>query len=51
MTTAITLTDAADGATDLLAVHDGLLPAVRPADNEAGWGLALAKLGALVESR
>ena len=51
MTTAITLTDAEDGGTDLLAVHDGLPPGVSPADNEAGWEMALAKLAALVESR
>lgn len=51
MTTAITLTDAEDGGTDLLAVHDGLPPGALPADNEAGWEMALAKLAALVESR
>lgn len=51
MTTAITLTDAPDGGTDLLAVHEGLPPGVSPADNEVGWEMALAKLAALVESR
>lgn len=49
MTITITLTDA-DGGTDLLAVHDGLPPGLSPADNEAGWRMALAKLAALVEA-
>jgi uncharacterized protein YndB with AHSA1/START domain len=48
MTITITLTDA-DGGTDVLAVHDGLPRGVPPADNEAGWREALAKLAALVE--
>ncbi len=34
----------------LIAVHDGLPPAVSLADNEAGWKSSLAKLAALVES-
>ena len=45
----ITLADA-DGGTDILAVHDGLPRGVPPADNEAGWREALAKLAALVEA-
>lgn len=48
MTIAITLADS-EGGTDLLAVHDGLPIGVSPADNESGWQMALAKLGALVE--
>lgn len=40
----------ADGRTELVAVHDGLPEGVAPADNEAGWGEALARLAALVES-
>ena len=40
----------ADGGTDVLAVHDGLPRGVPPADNEAGWREALAKLAALVEA-
>jgi uncharacterized protein YndB with AHSA1/START domain len=44
-----TLTDAARG-TNLVAVHDGLPPALSPADNEAGWRSSLAKLAALVET-
>ena len=50
MTSTITLTDAADGGTDLVAVHDGLPPGVALADNETGWRMALAKLAALAEA-
>jgi uncharacterized protein YndB with AHSA1/START domain len=49
MTITITLADA-NGATDVLAVHDGLPPGLSPADNEVGWQLSLAKLAALVEA-
>ena len=45
----ITLADT-DGGTDVLAVHDGLLPGLSTADNETGWREALAKLAALVEA-
>jgi len=44
-----TLADAADGGTDLFAVHEGLPPGVSPADNEYGWRMSLGKLAALVE--
>jgi uncharacterized protein YndB with AHSA1/START domain len=50
MTSTITLTDAADGGTDLVAVHDGLPSGVALADNETGWRMALAKLAALAEA-
>lgn len=50
MTITTSLTDAEDGGTDLLGVHDGLPPGVPPADNEAGWQDSLAKLAALVEA-
>ncbi len=49
MTITITLSDAADGGTNLIAVHDGVPPGVSAADNEAGWQSALARLAALVE--
>lgn len=49
MTITTTLADA-DGGTEILAVHDGLPPGLSPADNEAGWQEALAKLAALVEA-
>jgi uncharacterized protein YndB with AHSA1/START domain len=50
MTTTIRLTDAADGGTELFAVHDGLPPGVSEADNEAGWRQALSRLAELVEA-
>jgi uncharacterized protein YndB with AHSA1/START domain len=49
MTITIALTDA-EGGTDLLATHEGLPSGVSPADNEAGWDMALAKLAAIVET-
>jgi uncharacterized protein YndB with AHSA1/START domain len=49
MTITISLADA-DGATDVLAVHDRLPPGLALADNEAGWRSSLAKLAALVEA-
>ena len=49
MTITFTLSDAADGGTDLLAVHDALPPGLPEADNEEGWRMSLAKLAALVE--
>jgi uncharacterized protein YndB with AHSA1/START domain len=48
MTISITLSDAG-GGTELAAVHEGVPPGVRPADNEAGWSISLAKLAALLE--
>jgi len=50
MTISITLADAADGGTKLVAAHEGLPPGVSPKDNETGWAMALAKLAALVEA-
>ena len=49
MTITVTLTDAPDGGTDLVAVHKGLPSGVSPADNETGWRMSLAKLAVLVE--
>jgi uncharacterized protein YndB with AHSA1/START domain len=48
MTITIRLSDA-DGATELVAEHDGLPAGVSQADNEVGWREALARLTALVE--
>ena len=48
MTSTITLT-AADGGTDLLAVHEGLPRGLAASNNELGWREALAKLAAIVE--
>jgi uncharacterized protein YndB with AHSA1/START domain len=50
MTITFTLSDAADGGTDLLAVHDALPPGLSEADNEEGWRMSLDKLAALVEA-
>ena len=50
MVSTITLADADDGGTDLVAVHEGLPPGVALADNETGWRMALAKLAALAEA-
>ena len=50
MTITITLTDADNGGTDLLAVHDGLPPGLSTGDNDAGWRSSLSKLAALVET-
>jgi uncharacterized protein YndB with AHSA1/START domain len=49
MTMTFRLVDA-DGGTELLAVHEGLPAGLAPADNEAGWREALARLAELVES-
>jgi uncharacterized protein YndB with AHSA1/START domain len=50
MTTTIRLANAADGGTDLVAVHEDLPPGVAPAENEAGWREALARLAALLDA-
>jgi hypothetical protein len=50
MTITFTLSDAADGGTDLLAVHGALPPGLSEADNEKGSGMSLARLAALVEA-
>lgn len=44
----ISLSDAS-GGTEVVGRHDGLPEGVSPADNEAGWREALARLAALVE--
>jgi hypothetical protein len=49
MTITTTLADA-DGGTDMCMAFEELPPGVRPADNELGTRMALAKLAALVEA-
>lgn len=49
MTSTITLTDADDGGTDLVAVHEGVPDGVRAEDNELGWRESLDRLAELVE--
>ncbi|MFC4123303.1 SRPBCC domain-containing protein [Nocardia rhizosphaerae] len=48
-TITFSLFEAADGGTDLEAVHEDVPPGLSPADNEIGWRMALAKLTALAE--
>jgi uncharacterized protein YndB with AHSA1/START domain len=49
MTITVTLADAVDGGTELVAVHEGLPSGVREEDNELGWTESLTRLAALVE--
>ena len=49
MTITVTLADAEDGGTELVAVHEGLPPGVREEDNELGWTESLTRLAALLE--
>ena len=49
MRSTIELSDAPGGGTDLVATHDNLPSGVAPADNEAGWRMALGRLAALLE--
>jgi uncharacterized protein YndB with AHSA1/START domain len=49
MTITYSLTDAADGGTEVVGVHEGLPAGVRPEDNELGWSISLGKLARLVE--
>jgi uncharacterized protein YndB with AHSA1/START domain len=44
------LRDAADGGTELTAVHDNLPSGLSAADNEKGWSMSLGKLAALCEA-
>ena len=50
MTITVTLADAEDGGTELVAVHEGLPSGVREEDNELGWTESLTRLAALVEN-
>lgn len=49
MTITISLADAEDGGTELVATHEGLPSGVAPADNELGWRESLERLAELVE--
>jgi uncharacterized protein YndB with AHSA1/START domain len=49
MTSTILLSDATDGGTDVVGIHEGLPAGVKVSDNETGWRMALAKLAALAE--
>jgi uncharacterized protein YndB with AHSA1/START domain len=50
MTITTTLLDVV-GGTELVAVHEGLPPGVKPEDNELGWNQSLDRLATLVEGR
>ncbi|MEU3844943.1 SRPBCC family protein [Streptomyces sp. NPDC028635] len=50
MTMTTTLTDAQDGGTHVLVLHEGIPDAVRPEDNETGTRMALDQLARLVEA-
>jgi uncharacterized protein YndB with AHSA1/START domain len=50
MTISIRLSDAAQGGTDLLAVHEGLPEGLSVEANEEGWRQSLGRLANLVES-
>jgi uncharacterized protein YndB with AHSA1/START domain len=50
MTITYTLTDADDGGTDLVGLHEDLPDGVRPQDNELGWSIAIEKLARLAEA-
>ena len=49
MTITYTLSEA-DGATDLVGLHEDLPVGVRAEDNELGWSISLGKLARLVET-
>ena len=51
MVSTFTLSDSADGGTDVVGIHEGVPAAVSLADNETGWRIALDKLAALAEGR
>jgi hypothetical protein len=50
MTISISLCDAAQGETDLLAVHEGLPEGLSVEANEEGWRQSLGRLASLVEA-
>lgn len=51
MTIDFALTDAADGGTDLLIVHENQPPGLTQEDNEIGWRNVLDKFTAIAERR
>jgi uncharacterized protein YndB with AHSA1/START domain len=50
MTITYTLADARLRGTDVSAVHEGVPPGVKPADNELGWRMSFDNLAAYVET-
>ena len=49
MTISYSLSDAPEGGTNLVGVHENLPPGVSPEDNETGWQMSIDKLARLVE--
>lgn len=49
MTITYLLSDADDGGTDLVGIHENLPPGVSPEANELGWKMSMDKLANLVE--
>ena len=50
MTITYSLSDAGDGGTNLIGIHENLPPAVSPEANELGWRMSLDKLAKIVEA-
>ena len=51
MTITYSLSDAAEGGTNLTGIHENLPPGLRPEDNEQGWQMSIDKLARLVEGQ
>lgn len=49
MTITYSLSDAPEGGTNLVGLHENLPPGVDPEANEMGWTMSLGKLARLVE--
>jgi len=50
MTVTYSLSDSADGGTELVGLHENVPVGVSLADNELGWRISLDRLAALVEA-
>ena len=51
MVSTIRLSDAPEGGTDVVGIHEGVPLGVSLPDNETGWRMALARLAGLAEGR
>jgi uncharacterized protein YndB with AHSA1/START domain len=49
MTITYSLTDAPEGGTNLVGIHENLPPGLSPEENEVGWQMSIDKLARLVE--
>jgi uncharacterized protein YndB with AHSA1/START domain len=50
MTITYSLSEAEDGGTDVVGIHENLPPGVSPEANELGWRMSMDKLARLVEA-